>query len=384
MTTDAHDHPPAFVSAEYDLGHAGLEVWDAGGTGGAHGGSGGEEGAWRGATVYTHWGTGSLVLWFGGDEYEGIGGSYRWCPGGRGAEVAGAPCGPRLLDSDGDVVPTRAAPPKKGGTGLPALTGGGAAATPALAVQGRSSAGLFLPFEEAVAVVRGLGLKTQAEWGTWCKSRARAANIPTNPHTVYRHAGWQGYGHWLGTGTVASINRAFLPIEEALVFMRSLQLKSAKEWLVWCKSGARPTNIPGNPHKAYAHAGWQGMGHWLGTGTVASINKVFLPFEEALVFVRSLKLKSRAEWKAWSKSGARAASIPGCPEKTYAHDGWQGIGHWLGTYTQQSGRRGPPTHAPAAVAGTAHLPHQRPSRKRSATSQAVSSSKQPAAARAWD
>ena len=453
MSTDAHDHPRAFVSAEYDHGHAGLEVLDAGGTGDAPGGSSGGGGAWRGATVYTHRGTGSLVLWFGGDEYEGIGGSYRWFLGGRCAEVvAGTPCGPRLLDSDGDVIPTRAAPPSEGSTESLALPGGHApvASVRAAQVQATKGASRFLPFEEALVFVRSLRLKNQAEWFAWCKSGARPANIPSNPQKVYQHSGWRGYGHWLGTGTVADhnkvflpfdkalvfvrslrlkgwtewkawsksgarsanipghpqtsyrhdgwqgmghwlgtgtvahSNRAFLPFEEALVFVRSLGLKSRQEWRTWSKSGARPADVPGNPHKAYAHAGWQGIGHWLGTGTVANHNKVFLRFEEALVFARSLKLKSRTEWKAWSKSGARAADIPGCPEKAYAHDGWQGIGHWLGTDTQHGGRRDPPTHAPAAVAGTAHPPHQRPSRKRSATSQAVSSSKQPAAARVWD
>ena len=82
MSADAHNQPRAFVLAEYDHGHAGLEVWNAGSDGD---GDGAEEndGAWQGATVHTHRGTGSLVLWFGGDEYEGIGGSHRWCSGGR-------------------------------------------------------------------------------------------------------------------------------------------------------------------------------------------------------------------------------------------------------------------------------------------------------------
>ena len=335
MSTAAHDHPRAFVSAEYDHGHAGLEVRDAGGGGSGDGdGDGAEEGggAWRGATVYTHRGAGNLVLWFGGDEYEGIGGSYCWCPGGRCAK-SGTPCGPRLLDSDGDVVPTRATPPAKGGTGLPALPEGRAPVASARAVRTTKGAGRFLPFEEALVFVRSLRLKNQKEWVVWRMSGARAANIPSSPNTVYAHDGWQGMGHWLGTGTIATFNKVFLPFAEALVFVRSLHLRRQADWYAWRKTGACPTNIPSNPDRTYVHDGWQGWGHWLGTGAVASINRVYLPFEEALVFVRSLQLRGQAEWCAWRKSRARPANIPSNPNRAYQDHGWRGYGHWLGTGT---------------------------------------------------
>ena len=36
----------------------------------------------------------------------------------------------------------------------------------------------------------------------------------------------------------------------------------------------------------YKDAGWQGLGHWLGTGSVQCQQKNFLPFEDAAKFVR--------------------------------------------------------------------------------------------------
>ena len=159
------------------------------------------------------------------------------------------------------------------------------------------------------------------------------------------------------------------------MFVRSFGLKSQADWCMWSKSGPRPANVPSDPDKHYRHAGWQGMGHWLGTGTVANNNRAFLPFEEALVFVRSLGLKSTTEWCAWSKSGQRPANIPRCPDKVYRHGGWQGHGHWLGTGNRRGGHRRKTVGGPAAVAGTAQLQTQRPSRKRPATSQAMPSSK---------
>ena len=46
----------------------------------------------------------------------------------------------------------------------------------------------------------------------------------------------------------------FLPFKKALLCARSLKLKTHKEWGVWCKSGARPANIPSNPDQVCLHA----------------------------------------------------------------------------------------------------------------------------------
>ena len=189
----------------------------------------------------------------------------------------------------------------------------------------------FLPFVEALLHARSLKLKGKVEWETWCKNGERPANIPSAPYRTYKHDGWQGYGHWLGTGNVAPKDQQFLPFKEALQYARSLKLKGVKEWRQWCKSGVREANMPSTPHQTYKHTGWQGYGHWLCTGTVAPQDKHFLPFKEALLHAHSLKLKGVKEWQAWCQRGERPANIPARPDLTYKHEGWQGIGHWLGT-----------------------------------------------------
>ena len=58
----------------------------------------------------------------------------------------------------------------------------------------------FLPFDEALTMVQSLGLANKVEWKAWCKEGMRPPNVPAAPDTVYTHDGWQGWGHWLGTG----------------------------------------------------------------------------------------------------------------------------------------------------------------------------------------
>ena len=190
----------------------------------------------------------------------------------------------------------------------------------------------FLPFKKALLYARALELKNIKEWRVWCKSEAREAMIPTHPDRIYKHDEWQGYGHWLGTGNVQGGNgQTFLPFKKALLHARSLKLKSKIEWQNWARTGVRPANMPSKPQTTYKHDGWQGYGHWLGTGNAASKDTQFLPFKKALLFARTLKMKGVQEWKDWAKTGVRPANIPSCPNEIYKHDGWQGYGHWLGT-----------------------------------------------------
>ena len=54
-------------------------------------------------------------------------------------------------------------------------------------------------------------------------------------------------------------------------------------------------------------------------------------FDDARVFVRSLGLKSRAEWNNYCQSGQKPSDIPATPDMIYAEEGWAGMGDWLGT-----------------------------------------------------
>ena len=188
----------------------------------------------------------------------------------------------------------------------------------------------FLPFAEALAFARSLELVGHKGWQQWCKEGVRPPNVPSNPHTTYKDGGWQGWGHWLGTGNQANHTRQSLPFNEALAVACSLNLASKKEWRVWCKEGMCPPNVPSAPHHTYKDAGWQGWGHWLGTGNIRNTTQ-FLPFADALAAARSLELTSSTEWGQWCKEGMCPPNVPSNPQRTYKDGGWQGWGHWLGT-----------------------------------------------------
>ena len=119
--------------------------------------------------------------------------------------------------------------------------------------RGRGRVSSFLPFDEALAVARGLKLRGSSEWNEWCKSSERLPTLPTAPQTTYKNKGWEGMGHWLGTSNARGFHgikgaRVFLPFEDALVYARDLKLKGSAEWNEWCKTQQRPHNIPAAPY----------------------------------------------------------------------------------------------------------------------------------------
>jgi hypothetical protein len=133
----------------------------------------------------------------------------------------------------------------------------------------------YRPFREARALVRNLGLKSRSEWTLFCKGRmpqlGRLPNdIPVGARNVYNNKGWESWGDWLGTGTVATYLIKYRSFRKARAFARDLKLMSNTEWRAFCRGaipriGMRPTDIPANPDKTYANNGWKGFGDWLGT-----------------------------------------------------------------------------------------------------------------------
>ena len=55
-----------------------------------------------------------------------------------------------------------------------------------------ASAKEFLPFEEALAVARALGLANRFEWNEWYEEGMRPPNVPSAPDKIYKDDGWQG------------------------------------------------------------------------------------------------------------------------------------------------------------------------------------------------
>ena len=117
----------------------------------------------------------------------------------------------------------------------------------------------------------------------------------------------------ISTRVWESVGRAnWRKFEDARAFVRSLGLKSADEWSDYCKSGKKPADIPVIPSVPTRMLG--GPDGAIGSGLARSPLglRQYRSFKKARAFVRSLGLKSVAEWRDYCKSGKKPDDIPCC------------------------------------------------------------------------
>lgn len=193
------------------------------------------------------------------------------------------------------------------------------------------------PFPEARAYVRARDFTNKHDWEEFARSDERPPDIPSNPNLAYRNKGWKGMGDWLGTGMIATRQRKYRPLEEALAYVRSLGLKNWTEWRAFIRSGDCPSDIPAKPYTAYGDEYRKGGGDWLGTGHLRNSN--WLPYPDARAYVQRRGIKNWREWKAFSKSKKRPPNIPGDPYKYYRDKGWAGAADWFGTDQKHEKKR---------------------------------------------
>jgi hypothetical protein len=184
----------------------------------------------------------------------------------------------------------------------------------------------FRNFDDAREFVRSLNLKTQKEWQIYAKTKPK--DIPSIPNRTYKKE-WISWGDFLGTGRIATQDIQYHSFEEARKFVRSLNLKTQKEWFQYCKSGNKPNNIPRNLNRTYEKE-WKGYGDFLGTGRIATQDIQYRSFEDTRKFVRKLGLKSGSEWTVYCKSDKKPQDIPYDAKKIYGKK-WKSMGDWLGT-----------------------------------------------------
>ena len=204
----------------------------------------------------------------------------------------------------------------------------------------------FLPYEQAKNFVNSLKLKNVMDWQRYLKGQfpelpSKPKNIPSNPTSIYKGTGWVGMGDWLDNGAFPYANMDYRSFKEARAFVRTLGLVTSQEWVAYCQGEMtnlpdKPNDIPANVVKQYEKKGWNGFKDFLDTKKNRSVLKASLPYEQARVFVRDLKIQTEQEWKLFCKGrlkkkyGSRPKNIPVRPEVVYLRAGWKGMDDWLG------------------------------------------------------
>lgn len=124
--------------------------------------------------------------------------------------------------------------------------------------------------------------------------------------------------------------------EEARKIARALKIKSKVDWRNYFRSDERDPRMPVAPNAQYKDAGFVSVSDFFGPSF--SQMKVFLPFEEARAYARSLNFKNINSWVAHTHSGALPSNIPKAPFSVYK-DQFEGMPNWLGYENKISSSR---------------------------------------------
>lgn len=187
----------------------------------------------------------------------------------------------------------------------------------------------FWPFERARTYMRRLGLKNREEYRIWLKSKKRPKTIPHEPEKVYKYAGWNGLGDWLGTGNIQNQRKKKMPYEQAKAYVQAIGIQTWEAYMTWSKTGERPATIPAAPDKAYHE--FEGWGKFLGTARVANQHKIFWSYEEAKAFLAPLHIRSKNLFVILCKNGTIPPEIPRDPKVHYTRmESWKGYEDFLG------------------------------------------------------
>jgi predicted helicase len=125
---------------------------------------------------------------------------------------------------------------------------------------------------------------------------------------------------------------SWMPFEEAREIVRSLKIKSAKEYRFqyYQERNIALKYIPSSPDKLYREDGWISWGDWLGTNIISNRDKEFLSFFDARELARGFNFKNAKQWQNFASSENRPNNIPASPPAIYKTE-WISWGDWLGT-----------------------------------------------------
>lgn len=130
----------------------------------------------------------------------------------------------------------------------------------------------------------------------------------------------------------------YMPYDMAVEYLKAQKLNSMPEYQQWYKIN-KPENLPYNPYKIYgsikAH---EFLSYEKREGLlVVDYRALWRPFDDALIFARSLGLTTALAWDKAFLDGKLPKDIPRCPQYTYRYrpkdptwGKWINWDHWLG------------------------------------------------------
>jgi len=189
----------------------------------------------------------------------------------------------------------------------------------------------YLQYDELKKIVNSIGIKTKNEYCENYKSISFGGKkAPINPQSFYGRESWISWSDFLNKPIYKKKHfNVYHDFTECKEIIKSKNIKSKSDFYKKITNLIKEDNgIPYNPRSIYNDL-WEGWGDFLGTGRIQDNKKIYLPYEDARNWSRSLNLKMYKEWGCLDMDKL-PIGIPKKPEKTYKNKGWINYNDWLG------------------------------------------------------
>ncbi len=188
----------------------------------------------------------------------------------------------------------------------------------------------YLTFLDAKKYVQTLKLKNYEEWEKIIQTKKLPKNIPSKPDRIYPSE-WVGINDWIGTESSSDRKKRYLSFNDAKKLIKTLNIKSNKDWRKLKLNKDIPNNIPPSPEKHYISE-WISWGDFLGNSNKSSKEKEYISLLDLKKLIKELKLTSKEKYATFIKEinfKNGKYDIPSAPNSIYKSE-WKGWADFLG------------------------------------------------------